>query len=367
MSTSSPVAPGRTESARAPLMSGRGVSTAAATSAVSHQPGREPTPDAGDGDHGRCCRRVSQSEHRSTWVGIPRDALQRAGHDEWLRARGRNRIVAGRVQADPQPRERQQRRDLADHARRLEARIVQAGEPCLPPARLAVRKMPCELAALARAQRTHGALAVRGDDCLDLLAPSSAGKLVVLLPKAPASTEQHALHDGLRDAHALTDLVIGATLELSQHDHPVVALGQTAERAPEIVEPLLALEGDVGRGRKRVQSAPVRVSIKFERHLLDAAGTAGLVDAGVLGDLIDPRLECDRLRAGAQAPQRRDENLLDDVLGTAVIPDHPEHISADPPPVAGVELLERTVTAASGRVDELVLAARRYGVRRPQG
>jgi hypothetical protein len=111
-------------------------------------------------------------------------------------------------------------------------------------------QVPGELPALTHPEPTHRALAICSDDGLDLRAAPSAGELVVLLAQAPAGSKQHALDHRLRDSHALADLVVRETLELSQHDHPVVALGQPAERAPEIVEPLLAFDGYLGRRRE---------------------------------------------------------------------------------------------------------------------
>jgi hypothetical protein len=100
-----------------------------------------------------------------------------------------------------------------------------------------------------------------------------------------------------------------------------------------------------------------RLGVGLERHLLDAPGSPELVDAGILGDLIDPRLERDRPVSAAQTAQGRDEDLLGDVLGTSVVPDHPEHVSADPPAVAPVELLERAVLTAPDRRNELLIGA----------
>jgi hypothetical protein len=96
------------------------------------------------------------------------------------------------------------------------------------------------------------------------------------------------------------------------------------------------------------------------RDFLGAPGAAELVDAGVLGDLVDPRLERDRAVGLAHAAQRGDEDILRDVLGAAVVLDHAEHVGGDPALVARVELLERAIVTAADGGDE-------RGVARPLG
>ena len=87
-----------------------------------------------------------------------------------------------------------------------------------------------------------------------------------------------------------------------------------------------------------------------------AAAAPVCVDAGVLRDLVDPRLERDRPLGLPHPPQRGDEHLLRDVLRAAVVLDHPEHEGADPALVALVEELERAIVAAAHETDELVIA-----------
>ena len=89
--------------------------------------------------------------------------------------------------------------------------------------------------------------------------------------------------------------------------------------------------------------------------LLGAAAAAIGVDAGVLGDLVDPRLEGDRPLGLAHAAQRGDEHLLRDVLGAAVVLHHPVGVRGDPALVARVELLECAVVTAAHGAHELMI------------
>jgi len=81
--------------------------------------------------------------------------------------------------------------------------------------------------------------------------------------------------------------------------------------------------------------------------LLGALGAPERVDAGVLGDLVDPRLEGDRGLGRAHAPQGGHEHVLRDVLGPSVVVDHPVDVGPDPPLVAVVEHLEGMVVACA--------------------
>lgn len=141
----------------------------------------------------------------------------------------------------------------------------------------------------------------------------------------------------------------------------MVALRQAAEGAAQVVELELALDLEVGRRGQRQRAAigvrdPV---VGLERHLFGTPRAPEVVDAGVLGDLIDPGLEGDRALGVPHPPQRGDEHLLGDVLGTAVIADHPEHVGADPLAVAPVPLLEGPVIATANRGHAGLLVARR--------
>ena len=108
--------------------------------------------------------------------------------------------------------------------------------------------------------------------------------------------------------------------------------------------------------------------VGLERHLFCSPRAPKVVDAGVLGDRIDPGLEGDRALGVSHPPQRGDEHLLGDVLGTGVIADHPEHVGLDPLAVALVQLLEGPVIVTANRRDKLLLVtrdgSRGYGRRR---
>ena len=92
---------------------------------------------------------------------------------------------------------------------------------------------------------------------------------------------------------------------------------------------------------------------------MDVARAPERVDAGVLRDLIDPRLEDDLAVGLAHAPQRGDEDLLRHVLGAAVVAHHAADIRRDPPLIALEQQLERTIVACphSGDKAEVIHAS----------
>jgi hypothetical protein len=130
---------------------------------------------------------------------------------------------------------------------------------------------------------------------------------------------------------------------------------QAAEGAAELLELLLGVDRRGGR-RLRGDQAPVVSGAEalagVEGDLLGAARAPELVDAGVLGDLVDPGLERDRPVGLAHAAQRGDEDLLRDVLRAAVVLDHAEHVGGDAALIPAVELLEGAVVAAPHGRDE---------------
>jgi hypothetical protein len=95
--------------------------------------------------------------------------------------------------------------------------------------------------------------------------------------------------------------------------------------------------------------------VRVEGDLLGAAAPPVGVDAGVLGDLVDPGLERDRPLGLAHAAQGGDEDLLGDVLGAAVVLDHPVHVAGDPALVAGIQRLERPIVALPHAAHQLVI------------
>ena len=206
-----------------------------------------------------------------------------------------------------------------------------------------------------------------GDDRLDAHAALAGDELVVLLGQALAGAEERALDAGAAEAHAVADLAVGEALELAQDEDLVVGVGEAAERAAEVVELLLGVDRVV-RGRLAGDEAAVvglaEALAGVHRDLLGAAGAPELVDARVLGDLVDPRLEGDRAVGLAHAAQRGDEDVLRDVLGAAVVLDHAEDVGGDAALVARVELLEGAVVAAADGRDE---ARRRSDPPSPRG
>ena len=193
------------------------------------------------------------------------------------------------------------------------------------------------------------------------LAPPAAGELVIFLGELAPSPEQGAFDHLARHARPPPDLVIRAPFELAHDEQLVVALRQAAEGTAQVIESLPALDRR-GRSRREREQRPAAIAqflVRVERDLARPPAAAVLVDAGVLGDLIDPRLERDLLVGGSQTAQGRHEDVLGDVLGAAVVTDTTEDEHADPLRVARVQLLERPIVTRSCGVDELVLAGER--------
>jgi hypothetical protein len=205
-----------------------------------------------------------------------------------------------------------------------------------------------------------GAPAAAGDDRLHAYAALAGRELVVFLPQALARAEQGALDRRAAHAQALADVVVAQALELAHDQDLVMVVGDLSESSEEMVDVLLDVDclGRLRRGGDETQAIRGREPfVGLERDLLRAPPPAVGVDAGVLGDLVDPRLEGDRSLGLAHAPQRGDEHLLRDVLGPAVVLDHPADVGGDAALVALVELLEGAVVAASHRAHQLMVAA----------
>ena len=155
--------------------------------------------------------------------------------------------------------------------------------------------------------------------------------------------------------------LVGEALELAQDEDLVVGLRQAAERAAQVVEVLL---GGDRRVRRRAGADELGVVggrepvVGVVGDLLGALGAAERVDAAVLGDLVEPGLERERLLGLAHAAQRGDEDLLRHVLRAAVVLDHAEHVGVDAALVALVEDLEGAVVAAAHRGDEALVGVR---------
>jgi hypothetical protein len=205
-----------------------------------------------------------------------------------------------------------------------------------------------------------------GDDPLDAQAAGARRELVVLLAQPLAGAEQRALDGGPAHPQALADVLVAQALELAHHEDLVVGVRQPAERAAEVVEVLFGVDRGV-RTRSGGDQPPVvgrrQPVIGVERDLLRTPAAAVGVDARVLRDLVDPRLERDRPLGLPHAAQGGDEHLLRDVLGAAVVLDHAVDVAGYPPLVAGVERLERALVAVPDGAHELMV--RRSG--RPVG
>jgi hypothetical protein len=80
-----------------------------------------------------------------------------------------------------------------------------------------------------------------------------------------------------------------------------------------------------------------------------------VVDAGVAGDLVDPRLERDLPIGGAKVAERGDEHFLDDVLGASMVMDDVAHVRRDPVAVAAEKNLECLVATVARSRDELLV------------
>ena len=180
----------------------------------------------------------------------------------------------------------------------------------------------------------------------------TADELLVLLAEPAAGAEQRALDSGAAHAEAVADLAVREALELAHDEDVVVGLRQPAEGAAEVVDRELGVDDRVGAraaGDHRRPGALVGV----ERDLAGVARAAERVDARVLGDLVDPRLEGDRRVGRAQPAQRGDEDLLRDVLGAAVVAHHPAHVGRDAALIAHEQQLEGAIVAGPDGSDEI--------------
>ena len=118
--------------------------------------------------------------------------------------------------------------------------------------------------------------------------------------------------------------------------------------------------GGVGRKRQQARAAADRALVGVERHLAGALAAPELVDAGVLGDLVDPRLE--RRSSCSLARRRRSADMNTSWAMSSARPwscTRPRMNARDPLAVARVQLLERAVVAAACGVDQLAARCRR--------
>ena len=220
------------------------------------------------------------------------------------------------------------------------------------PAGLAVGDVARHLALVARARAPAGGA---GDDRLDAPAALAGDELLVLLGQAPPGAEEGGLHRRPAHPELLADLAVAQAFELAHDEDLVVGLGEPAEGAAQVVERHARVDRGLGRRALAHEVQALAAVVGVVGDLLGALGAPEGVDARVLGDLVDPRLEGDRGLGGAHAPQGGHEHVLRDVLGAAVVVDHPVDVGPDPPLIAVVELLEGMVVArADGRHQRLV-------------
>ena len=270
--------------------------------------------------------------------------------------------LAGEAPAQER-RERQQRGDLRAQRAARGHDVGEAGRVRVAPAGLAVREVASHAPAVAGAEPA----AVGGaDDRLDARAPSARRELLVLLGESLAGPEERRLDRRPAHRHALADLAVREALELAHDEDLVVGVGQAAQRAAQVVELLLVVEGDVGGGFAGDEAAVVggaEALLGVVGDLFGAPLAPELVDARVLRDLVDPRLERDRPVGVAHAPQGRDEDVLGQVLSPGMVLDHPEDVRGDPARVAAVELLEGAVIPAADRGDKIGVGLKSCGPR----
>jgi hypothetical protein len=147
---------------------------------VSRNPAGNSASDACKHDRrGGRSRPTETGRRRAARIGDLRgERLQRGKRDQAMRDRGGGVgeglvLATGAPATGSQPRQRQQRRELAG-APAVQLGIVEAGQPGVTPAGLAVRQMASDLSALTNAQRPHRASIAAVDHRAHMLAAASA-------------------------------------------------------------------------------------------------------------------------------------------------------------------------------------------------
>src|SRR5438128_107158 len=148
------------------------------------------------------------------------------------------------------------------------------------------------------------------------------------LSEAVPGPVEPALHGAEVARGDLGDLLIALALELAQHEHHSVMLGQPHD-APihRVLQEPLAVQIVGPRGRilelqRPVVGLPVLLD-RLEQHQRVAATVAQLVLGQVRRDRVDPRRELLGLVEAVQVPEHPDEHLLHQVLGPLPVPDGP--------------------------------------------
>src|SRR6267143_184484 len=148
------------------------------------------------------------------------------------------------------------------------------------------------------------------------------------LREAVAGPVQPALHGAEVTPGDLGDLLIALPLELAQHEHDTVMLGQLAHALIHgVLEEPLAVQIVGPRGRvlelqRPVIGLPVLLD-RLEQHQRIATAVAQLVLRQVRRDGVDPRREFLRLIEPVQVAEHPDEHFLHQVLGPLPVPDRP--------------------------------------------
>ena len=174
-----------------------------------------------------------------------------AGARDVVGAVGGGRLGAAGAPEQPPHREREQRRDLRRDAARPDQGLIDPGHQSGMPAELTMGEMAGEAATVAKPERGRRAQPPALDGGLDLLAALATGELLVLLAELSTRPEQAALDHLAGHVQARADLVVGQALELTHHQQLVMARGQAAEGAAQVIQPLLALDGGRRRGHGR--------------------------------------------------------------------------------------------------------------------
>src|SRR5439155_8134253 len=131
--------------------------------------------------------------------------------------------VAPATPTPPQEgRQRQPGRDPRPHRRVDQDAAVEAREPRLAPAGLAVGDVAGHPALIARPQRSRRGV---GDDRLDAAAALAGDELGVLLREPAARAEERGLDRRPAHAEPLADLAVAEALELAHHEDLVMGLG----------------------------------------------------------------------------------------------------------------------------------------------
>ena len=188
--------------------------------------------------------------------------------------------------------------------------------------------------ARGRASAAVGDALHRGAHALAALAGVD---LVVLVAQAAARPEQHALDRAARQAHAACDAVVGEALELAQDQDLVLRERQVVECHAQRLELLALRDRGVGAGRaceRRPSSLRAEV-VGVDRDLLRALRAAQVVDARVLGDLVDPGPERD-LRSVRRRERRADMKVSWTMSSALPWSEHDAaHVADDPVPGTG--------------------------------